>query len=417
MKVLIIAQYFPPDMGGGATRAYNVAKGLMLNDCKVTVVTAFQHYPSGNIPQQYRWKPFKCESFDGLRVIRTLVPPIASRGIIKRLVLFLSFMLSSLFAMPLVGRIDVIWAANPNIISTFPAVFYGVLKRTPVALNVDDLWPEVLYDLDMISEDSLTSKLMRFIAKLAYLKAKLITPISPGYVKIICETYGVNNKKVHVIRAGVDLGTFVYSSPASNCNENKFIVHYSGAFSTAYDFDQVLLAAKCLENVDGIEFVLQGGGELAGYVTSTTKKLKLKNVKIINKIVSREKVAKLLSEASSLILPLRDFGRPYLGISSKLYEYQAAGKPIICCAEGQPAEYVKETNSGIVLKPGDYQAIAKSVVHLKTHPLIADKLGSSGLQYVKNSLSIEEIGLRTKTFLQALNYRFKVENSCLQRAS
>ena len=57
LKVLIIAQYFPPDMGGGATRAYNVAKGLKLNGCEVTVVTAFPHYPSGNVPERYRWKP------------------------------------------------------------------------------------------------------------------------------------------------------------------------------------------------------------------------------------------------------------------------------------------------------------------------------------------------------------------------
>ena len=28
MNVLVIAQYFPPDMGGGATRAYNVAEWL-----------------------------------------------------------------------------------------------------------------------------------------------------------------------------------------------------------------------------------------------------------------------------------------------------------------------------------------------------------------------------------------------------
>jgi len=46
----------------------------------------------------------------------------------------------------------------------------------------------------------------------------------------------------------------------------------------------------------------------------------------MDRILSRDEVAKLLSEADALILPLRDFGRPYLGISSKLYEYQAIGK-------------------------------------------------------------------------------------------
>jgi len=46
LRVLILAEYFPPDMGGGATRAYNVARGLVLNGCEVTVVAAFPHYPN-----------------------------------------------------------------------------------------------------------------------------------------------------------------------------------------------------------------------------------------------------------------------------------------------------------------------------------------------------------------------------------
>jgi hypothetical protein len=42
MRVLVVAQYFPPDMGGGATRAYNVARGLLKAGCRVTVVRLFR---------------------------------------------------------------------------------------------------------------------------------------------------------------------------------------------------------------------------------------------------------------------------------------------------------------------------------------------------------------------------------------
>jgi hypothetical protein len=38
-------------MGGSATRAYNVAKGLVLNKMKVTVVAGFPHYPTENVPK------------------------------------------------------------------------------------------------------------------------------------------------------------------------------------------------------------------------------------------------------------------------------------------------------------------------------------------------------------------------------
>jgi len=402
MNVLIIAQYFPPDMGGGATRAYNVAKGLKLNGCKVTVITAFPHYPSGNIPVRYRWKALRIETFDGLKVIRTFVPPVASERLAKRLVLFLSFIVSSLFALPYVGKVDVIWAANPNILCIFPAMLYGMLKRRHITMNVDDLWPEDLHSFGLVHQKSPIFKMMRLAAKFAYTVARLITPISPGYVEVICKKYGASCEKVRVIRAGVDLSKFKPVYTKSSTKGNCFKVIYSGAFSVAYDFDQILLAAKILENFEGIEFILQGGGELANHIKARVSELGLNNVKVIDRILSREEVAKLLNEADALILPLRDFGSPYLGISSKLYEYQAVGKPVICCAEGEPARYVKETMSGIVVKPGDYKGLANAVLLLKNNPDVAQRIGLSGRHYVEKYLSIEAVGLEFKRIFEQL---------------
>jgi len=399
MKVLILAQYFPPDMGGGATRAYNVAKGLVLNGCDVVVIAAFPHYPTGNVPAKYRWKPLVVEYMDGFKVFRTFILPLASEGIFKRMLLFASFVGSSLFPLPFVGRIDVVWAANPNIIGVFPSLVYAFVKRCPLVQNVDDLWPEVLYDLGM-SRKSLFARLGEFLARIAYNVSPAITPISPGYVKVICGKYSVDRGKVHVVRAGVDLSKFMVNDNSFNSNKEDFRVLYTGAFSMAYDFDQVLLAAKKLEKADGVEFVLQGGGELANYIKARIKELKLKNVKVIDKIISRREVAKLLSEADTLILPLRDFGTPYLGISSKLYEYQAVGKPIICCAEGQPAEYVKETVSGLVVRPGDVEGLAKAVSYLRDNPRIAGELGENGRRHVKAALSCEKIGLKMRSVFE-----------------
>jgi hypothetical protein len=54
-----MAQYSPPGLGGSATRAFNMAKSLLLNGCKVTVVAAVPHYSHGKIPKGCRWKPLK----------------------------------------------------------------------------------------------------------------------------------------------------------------------------------------------------------------------------------------------------------------------------------------------------------------------------------------------------------------------
>ena len=394
MNVLIIAQYFPPDLGGSATRAYNVARGLALNGCRVTVVTAFPHYPHGKIPPKYRWKPFRLEWMGKIKVIRTFILPLESRGLVNRILLFLTFMISCLFAVPLVGDVDVIWAANPDVVAIIPALMYGKVKRRPIVSNVDDLAIEDLYDLGLVRRGSLMSRLIEVIAKFCYNNVEALTPISPAYVKVLSERYGIERGKFHVVYGGVDLNIFRPKMPRRRTlDEDRFTVLYSGAFSVAYDFDQVLKAAKILEaKKNGIKFILQGKGELGGYIRHKIEEFGLGNVLLIDKLLSREEVAELLNEADVLIQPLGDFGKPHMGVSTKLYEYQAVGKPIICCSSGMPGVYISKTKCGVVIKPGDYESLAEAILYLKDNPKIASQMGENGRRFVEKHVSIEKIG-------------------------
>jgi len=391
LHVLILSQVFPPDLGGHATRAYNVAKGLMTNGVEVTVVAAFPHYPYGIIPRKYRKKIFVVEHLSGIKVVRTFVPPLASKGFINRLILFSSFIISSVISLPLIGRVDAVFASNPQTLSIFPAVLFGITWRSPIALNVDDLWPESLYDLGMLTS-SFFKKISEFIALIAYSVADVIIPISPAYIDTLLTKYRIRKDKIKVVLGGVDLAFFnkYFSSQSKN-----FIVLYVGAFSPAYNFDQVLYAAKILEN-ENVKFILRGGGEMASSIRKKILKLNLNNVDLIEKVVSREKVAEYMMRADALILPLSGLENVEKGISSKLYEYQAAKKPIICCSSGQPGRYILKTKSGIVIKPGDYEKLAQSIIFLKENPLNAQELGESGRQYVEKNVSIELIGLEMK---------------------
>jgi glycosyltransferase involved in cell wall biosynthesis len=394
MKILILAQYFPPDMGGGATRAYNVAKGLSSDGCEVTIITAFPHYPTGNIPQKYKWKPFVIEDTKEFRIFRTIVPPFSSQGIIKRILLFFSFVISSLFPIFLLGKIDIIWAANPNVISMFPSYIYKKLKRSPLIQNVDDLWPEVLYDLG-VKKASMLARFGVVIANITYNMASAITPISSSYSLILKRKYHVESNRINVLQAGVDLTRFADINSESESSSDNFIVLYIGSFSPAYNFYQVFKAAELLTHKPEIEFIIQGGGELAKELEFMATKSSA-NIKVVSKIVNRDEVARILGGADILLLPLCGFGAIELGISSKIYEYQAARKPIICCSQGAPGNYVKETKSGIVVEPGDYEALAEAIMYLKENQNEAAKFGQSGWKYVESNLSIEIIGQKMK---------------------
>lgn len=403
MNVLIIGEYFPPDLGGAATRASNVAKGLSLNGCNVTVVTAFPHYPTGKIPKEYKHKLLKVEYVGKSRVIRTFVLPLESKGFFNRLLLFGSFMLSSLFALPIVGKIDVIWAANPNVLVLVPSIAYGSVKRKHIVSNVDDLVLEDLYDLNFVQKGSAISRLVEFCAKVLFAKIKAVTPISPGYIEPISKEYCVDENRIHVVRSGVDLSIFVMDQARCQDKE-RFNILYVGVLGVGYDFDQIINAAEIVAKSDSnIQFIIHGAGESAQYLKDTIKNRKLPNLTLIDRILSsRKEVVDLMNTADVLILPMKSFGRPYLGIATKLYEYQAIGKPIICCGDGEQAKYIEETNSGIVVKPGDYKAIASTVIYLSKNPNLANRLGKNGRNYVVNKLSLNAIGLEMKVILKNL---------------
>lgn len=397
--MLVIAQYFPPDLGGSATRAYNLAKGLSLNGCNVSVVAAFPHYPHGEIPREYRWKPLKVEWMGNIKVIRTFMPPIKSEGFFKRLVLIGVFAVSSLFALPFVGKVDAVWSS-----SWVSGIVYGRVKRRPVALNEDDLTLEDLVDLGLISKDSLVLRIAEWVYRVFLVKADAVTPISPAYVETLVKKYCVKKSRIHVVRGGVDLS--VFKPNAHKRISGKFVVLYSGAFSVAYDFEQIFKAAKIVEEADGdVEFVVQGKGELLSSMLSKVAELNVKSVKIVDKLLSRQEVAELLGQADVLVLPLAEYDTPYRGMSSKLYEYQAVDKPIICCSRGLPSVYVNETNSGLAVYPGDYKALAEAVIRLKENSEFARMMGENGRKYVESEASVEAVGLRMKEIFDTLTQR------------
>lgn len=313
-----------------------------------------------------------------------------------------AFAVSSLFAYPWVRGFDVVWTA-----SWAPGVVYSRLDSKPCVFNLDDLTIEDVTDMGLAKKNSLFIKVAETIYRLFYVQCDAITPISPGYIKTVLNKYCVKEDKIHLVRGGVDLALFEnISHPANKDKKDKFLVLYVGVLGVGYDYDQILGAAKILETKDSkVRFLLHGGGEMAGIVKKQIQDANLTNVEFSDHIFKdRRDVASLMNEADALILPMRDFGRPYLGIATKLYEYQAAGKPIICCGrlDGEPMKYIKLTESGIPVKIGDCEGIARAVLFLKDNPEIARQLGENGRRYVEENISIEAIGLEMKTIFNII---------------
>jgi colanic acid biosynthesis glycosyl transferase WcaI len=393
LHLLIIAQYFPPDIGGTSTRAYNAAKGLKDKGCSVTVLTGFPHYPHGKIPKEYRYRIYSAEDFAGIKVIRTWIPPISHYTYARRIALHASFILSSMLGLFKVRNIDIVIAMNPIFFCFFPALIFKMRFGVDMILNVDDLWPEVWYDLGII-KSAIVKKILDRIAKISYDASVAITPLSRSYALTLTNKYHIPPHKIFVIEHGVDTDRIYKKVDIQKQNvRERIMVAYSGGLSIGYDFKPVIEAAKLLES-QPISFVLRGASTLADdidRIRSNIHKFNVNNVEVRTERLSAEDLVTFLNTADIFLLPMNFVGFDR-GLPTKALEYQAFGKPILCISNGEAADYVSRTRSGLVSRSKDPKEIAELIMTLVNDKSLAEELGKSGKKFIEENLTLDKIG-------------------------
>ena len=151
LKILLLTEYFPPEIGAGSTRAFELARRWSENGADVTVLTGFPDYPDGIIPEPYRGRILMKEKMGRIQLVRTFIFPTANKGFLKRVISFFSFMFSSiLLGTWATKKRDVIIATSPPFSIGIAGYIISRMKRIPFIFEVRDIWPASVVQLGQI---------------------------------------------------------------------------------------------------------------------------------------------------------------------------------------------------------------------------------------------------------------------------
>jgi len=394
-NLLVLSQYFPPDVSGGATRAFNYSKCLEQQGYNVTVVTAYPHQ-HGPVPENYRNKLTKKEKFCNLNLIRVWIPSLLHSSIKNSAILNFSFCISSLFPLFLLkSKPDIILAFEPNLFSIIPAYIYSKLRGGIIIRIVDDMWPELLYEQKILKSNSL-KKLLTSLAKFSYNYSKHIITLNNEVKESIHNSYGINNDKIDVISHGIDETVFTFTKKE---RQKIFTLMYSGSLNASYDFDLILNAAKKLKDKN-IQFIIRGKGKQLSYLEDQKKKFQIDNLIIDPSFVPIEQLSSTLSRADVLLVPMVKGNSINLSLPTKILESQAIGRPIICCSSGAIGDYVKTTNSGINVNEGDLAGFIDAILKLESNDQLCQEFGQNGRNFVEKNHTFEIIRNNLSSIIQ-----------------
>ena len=395
MHILFLTDNFPPEVNAPASRTFEHAKHWVMLGHKVTVITCAPNFPDGKVFLGYKNHIWQSERIEGIRVIRVWTYITPNDGFFKRVLDFLSFMLSSFIASLFIKRFDVVIGTSPQFFTVCSAYMVGLIKRKPFVFELRDLWPETIRVVGGSKSRILLSLLER-LELFLYRKAKLVIAVTHSF-KSNLVSRGIDPEKIKVVTNGVQLDQFNYDQKARVFLRKElgwtdnFIVSYIGTHGECQKLETLLNAAEYCQRTStycDLRFLFVGSGSQRRNLMRQARELS--NVKFLPQ-VPKEDVARYWSAVDLSIVHLVNHEMFKSVIPSKIFESMAMQVPIVLGVEGEAKKIINENGVGLSFVPEDYMGLLSCIDQIKTDKALIIKLKqncrTSAGKYERNQLA------------------------------
>jgi glycosyltransferase involved in cell wall biosynthesis len=392
-KVLIITYYWPPSGGAGVQRWLKFVKYLPEYDIQPWVVTVdpeSAYYPQTDLSLEKDISPevkvFKTRSFEFLKIISRIFGSrrVAYGGFTNvnkknPLQIFLRFIRGNFF----IPDARVGWSGHAykkarklitdngidTVITTGPphsAHLTGLKLKKELNIrwiaDFRDPWTDIFYYSDML-HTPVARKLDLRKEKKVLKSADRIIAVNNTVGKLLARKIdGKDTGKITVITNGYDEDDFNFTLT----QEEEFVITYSGIISGSYKPEIFFRALSDLvKNHPEITFKFRLAGNLSPDIEKEIWNFGLNDIFEYHGYVSHHKLVKLLKSSTALlyVFPVTN---NYSGTSGKLFEYLAAGRPIIAIdTPGSDASaIIAECEAGKSFTRNDPEGIRNYLEHL-----------------------------------------------------
>jgi glycosyltransferase involved in cell wall biosynthesis len=403
MRVLIVTQYYPPEVGAPQNRLSHLASYLKKAGHSVTVLTALPNYPTGEISDGYRGHILVDDQHDGIRVLRTWLYTRRNPGFIGRLGQYLSFAtLALLIGIWKLTRQDVVFVESPPLFSGLAGSLIARLKQARLVLNISDLWCDSAVEMGMLKNRQLIT-LVKGIEKKLYQQADAIIGQTQGIVTRIQSE--VPHKPVILVTNGAtverfgEIGKDLRARTRTEFGlEDRFVVGYAGLHGLMQDLDVVMETARLLRGCEHILFAFYGDGPSKARLMELAKSTQMENVRFFPP-QPHARMPELLACFDAVVIALKQLPILRGALPSKLFEAMAASVPIVLAGEGEARKLVEEARCGIAVQPEDPHQLAHAIMELYGNEAQRIILGQRGRTHIFQHYDRGQLHKKVETLL------------------
>jgi colanic acid biosynthesis glycosyl transferase WcaI len=394
VRVLLLNQYFHPDVAASGQRITDVARALAAAHDVTAIVGRPSYDPENEVGTLFRTDPeneaktrFPAGSgpekspdlvFKVRRVWSTSLPRYRTWG---RLLNYVSYLVSATLAALVTRRPDVVVAGTDPPVVGLAGLIVSRVRRAPLVYFLWDIHPEVTLSAGIMRAGAVT----RFTAwanrRVLASAAQVVTPTASMARTAV--SLGAGQTRVRALPLWEDTDVV---RPEGKDNsfarahrlDGQFVFMYSGNIGLTQGLDRYLDLARRLADLPDFRFVFVGEGAAKPALVAQARALGLASV-LFASYQPRAEMRWSLASADVLFAPNLT-GLTRFMLPSKVYTFMASGRPFIAAIDPECdlADAVREIDCGRVVAPDDVAGIEREVRWLHAHPEARVAMGQRG---------------------------------------
>jgi len=371
LKVLLLNQFFHPDLAATAQLATDLAEDLAAAGDEVTAVASRGTYlGGGRLPRR--------ASHRGVEIVRVAATSLGKRSLLHRALDYGTFYASAALALARLPRHDAVVAMTTPPLIAAAGLLARALKGTRLVYWVQDLYPDVAVAFGALGARSVATRFMEATSRAVLRRADRVVALGEA-MRARCIAAGAAPGRTVVLPNWSDPGAVRPVPHGENplrsalAGDAAFLVMYSGNIGRGHDVETLLGAARALRSRRDVAFAFVGDGARRADVERAASELP--NVRLAP-YQPRERLAESLSAADvhlvSLAPELEGLVEP-----SKFYGVLAAGRPAVFVgpARSEVACTIAREGCGRVVSNGDVDGLVAALAGLAGDPAARDAMG------------------------------------------
>lgn len=378
--------------------------------CEITVLTGQPNYPEGQVFPSYRAASFGKEIHpEGYTIVRVPLIPRGKGGAFRLLLNYLSFVVTASLLGPFLLRgqrfdIVLVYAISP-ILQSLPAILIKLIKRIPLAIWVQDLWPQSLSVTGFI-KNGLILNSVAAVTSWIYKRSDLLLVQSQAFIPEV-QKMASSVPIVYHPNPGDLLDTATSGGDCAYSLGDGFNIVFAGNVGNAQSPETLLEVARCLRGRPHIRLVIVGGGSRLDWLAAQAEREGLLNLEFAGRFPSSA-MPTIYAQASALLVILGSESVLTKTIPSKIPSYMAAAKPIIGSIDGEGARVLCEAGAGLVVPAADAQQLVAAILTMSEADEAAlSQWGQAGQRYFNEYFHPGKLAEELKSKLEEASIQYE----------